>query len=129
MFTIEQIKQAHAQVQTAADFLIYIQDLITLGVREYTTFLNDGREAYFGSENFLIETSENYSVIQIAPYANKERFIEFLVIHQDGQSDYFNFCQDAAKCGIASCKVDIITMTCTYVDASDVAILIEKISV
>jgi uncharacterized protein YbcV (DUF1398 family) len=56
--------------------------------------------------------------IKIAATANKERFIEFLVMHQDGQTDYFNFCQQAAQSGIAKSRIDIIEMTCTYFDAS-----------
>jgi hypothetical protein len=32
MFTLEQIKKAHDKVQTGADFPIYIQELIDLGV-------------------------------------------------------------------------------------------------
>jgi hypothetical protein len=32
-----------------------------------------------------------YDEIKIALTANKERFIEFLVMHQDGQTDYFCF--------------------------------------
>lgn len=129
MFTIEQIKQAHDKVQTGADFKNYIQDIINLGVLGYDTFVNDGRVAYFGANNFSVSTSEKYPVIQIAPNANKERFIEFLVIHQDGQTDYLTFCKDAAKCGIAQWRVDIIEMTCTYFDVSGGAIVIEKIPV
>ena len=129
MFTIEQIKQAHDKVKTGADFPKYIQDLITLGVKGYDTFVNDGRVVYFDADEFSVNAGEKYPIIQIAPNANKERFIEFLVIHQDGQTDYLTFCQDAAKCGIAQWRVDIIEMTCTYFDFSGAAIVIEKIPV
>ena len=129
MFTIEQIKQAHDKVQTAADFSNYIKDLIELGVLGYDTHVKDGEVSYFGKDNFSISTTDKYPAIKIAPTANKERFIEFLVIHQDGQTDYLTFCNDAANCGIASWRVDIIEMTCTYFDASGAAIVIEKIPV
>ncbi len=33
MFTIEQIKEAHAKVKSGADFPNYIHDLIILGVK------------------------------------------------------------------------------------------------
>ena len=129
MFTIEQIKQAHDKVQTAADFSNYIKDLIELGVLGYDTHVKDGEVSYFGKDNFSISTTDKYPAIKIAPTANKERFIEFLVIHQDGQTDYLTFCKDAANCGIASWRVDIIEMTCTYFDVSGAAIVIEKIPV
>ena len=118
MFTIEQIKQAHDKVQTAADFSNYIKDLIELGVLGYDTHVKDGEVSYFGKDDFSVSTADKYPAIKIAPTANKERFIEFLVIHQDGQTDYLTFCNDAANCGIASWRVDIIEMTCTYFDAS-----------
>ncbi|WP_339919934.1 DUF1398 family protein [uncultured Flavobacterium sp.] len=127
MFTLEQIKQAHDKVQTGADFSNYIQDLINLGVKGYDTLLNDGSVAYYGSDDYSVSTDKKYDVIKIASTANKERFIEFLVMHQDGQTDYFTFCQQAAQSGIAKWRVDIIEMTCTYFDPAADAILIEKI--
>jgi uncharacterized protein YbcV (DUF1398 family) len=127
MFTIAQIKEAHSKVQSGADFPTYIQDLIALGVKGYDTFVNDGHIEYFGSDNFRATATETYNSITIAPSANKERFIEFLVIHQGGQTDYLTFCNQAGQCGIAKWSVNIIEMTCTYYDQSDAAILIEKI--
>jgi uncharacterized protein YbcV (DUF1398 family) len=129
MFTLEQIKQAHDKVQTGADFAIYIQNLIDLGVEGYDTIVSDGRVAYFGSNSYSVSTDKKYDKIKIAANANKERFIEFLVMHQDGQTDYFTFCQQAAQSGIASWRIAIIEMTCTYFDASGNAIVIEKIPV
>ncbi|CAM3038342.1 DUF1398 domain-containing protein [Flavobacterium frigoris] len=127
MFTLEQIKKAHDKVQTGADFPNYIQDLINLGVKGYDTIVNDGRVAYYGDNDYSASTDKKYDVIKIASNANKERFIEFLVMHQDGQTDYFTFCQQAAQSGIAKWRVDIIEMTCTYFDTAGDAIVIEKI--
>jgi uncharacterized protein YbcV (DUF1398 family) len=127
MFTITQIKEAHSRVQSGADFPAYIQDLIALGVKGYDTFVNDGHVEYFGADNFRAVATETYTNIPIVPSVNKERFIEFLVMHQDGQTDYLTFCNHAAQCGIAQWSVNIIEMTCTYLDQSGAAILIEKI--
>nr|WP_315257750.1 DUF1398 family protein [uncultured Flavobacterium sp.] len=129
MFTIEQIKEAHSKVKSGADFPNYIQDLIILGVKGYDTFVNDGHVQYYGVNNYTLTSDEKYDLIAIAASANKERFIEFLVMHQDGQTDYLTFCNHAGQCGIARWRVDIIEMTCTYFDQSDSEILIEKISV
>ncbi|MNF56781.1 hypothetical protein D3C84_382820 [compost metagenome] len=127
MFTIAQIKEAHSRVKSGADFPAYIKDLITLGVKGYDTFVNDGHVEYFGADNYRVVATETYNTITVAPAANKERFIEFLVMHQDGQTDYLTFCNHAGQCGIAKWSVNIIEMTCTYFDQSGAEILIEKI--
>ena len=127
MFTITQIKEAHSRVKSGADFPAYIQDLIALGVKGYDTFVNDGHVEYVGTDNHRAVATETYDNIAIAPFANKERFIEFLVMHQEGQTDYLTFCNHAGQCGIAKWSVDILEMTCTYFDQSDAPILIEKI--
>ncbi|KUJ59842.1 phage envelope protein [Flavobacteriaceae bacterium CRH] len=127
MFTIEQIKEAHAKVKSGADFPNYIQDLIILGVKGYATFVNDGHVEYYGVNNYNVTANEKYPEIKVADTANKERFIEYLVMHQDGQTDYLTFCNHAAQCGIAKWRVDIIEMTCTYYDKAENEILIEKI--
>jgi uncharacterized protein YbcV (DUF1398 family) len=127
MFTIEQIKEAHAKVKTGADFPNYIQDLIILGIKGYDTFVNDGHVEYYGNHNYAVTSDEKYPEIKVEDTANKERFIEFLVAHQDGQTDYITFCNHAGQCGIAKWRVAIIEMTCTYFDKSDAQILIEKI--
>lgn len=127
MFTLDQIKEAHSKVKSGADFPAYIQNLISLGVLGYDTFVNDGHVQYFGVNNYTVTSDEKYDEIKIAPSPNKERFIEFLVMHQDGQTDYLTFCNHAAQCGIARWRINIIQMTCTYYDLSDAEILIEKI--
>ena len=127
MFTIAQIKEAHSKVKSGADFPTYIQDLIDLGVHGYDTFVNDGHMEYFGADNFRVAETDTYSKLVSAPLANKERFIEFLVMHQDGQTDYPTFCNHAAQCGIAKWSVNILEMICTYFDLSDSPVLIEKI--
>lgn len=127
MFTIAQIKEAHSKVKSGVDFPQYIQDIIQLGVQGYDTFVNDGHVEYFGEDNFRATATETYDSISIAPSANKERFIEFLVMHQDGQTDYLTFCKHAGQCGIAKWSVNIIEMVCTYYDSAENPILIEKI--
>jgi uncharacterized protein YbcV (DUF1398 family) len=127
MFTIAQIKEAHSKVKSGEDFPAYIQDLIELGVQGYDTFVNDGHVEYFGANDFRTAATDTYDKIAVAPSANKERFIEFLVMHQGGQTDYLTFCHHTAQCGIAKWSVNIIEMTCSYFDPSGSAIIIEKI--
>lgn len=127
MFTIPQIKELHSKVKSGADFPAYIQDLIAIGVQGYDIFVKDGHEEYFGTNDYRVAAPANYDPIPVAPLTNKERFIEFLVMHQDGQTNYLTFCNHAAQCGIAKWSVNLVEMTCTYFDPSDAAILIEKI--
>lgn len=127
MFTIDQIKEAHAKVKSGADFPNYIQDLIILGVKGYDTFVNDGHVEYYGVNGYNVTSDEKYNPISIAVTVNKELFIEFLVKHQQGETDYLTFCSHAGQCGIAKWRVDIIEMTCTYFDSAENQILIEKI--
>ncbi|RED26637.1 uncharacterized protein YbcV (DUF1398 family) [Flavobacterium cutihirudinis] len=127
MFTIEQIKDAHSKVKSGADFPNYIQDLIILGVKGYDTFVNDGRSEYYGVNGYSVTSEEKYSPISISSTVNKELFIEQLVKHQHGETDYPTFCNHCGQCGIAKWRVDIIDLTCTYFDSADNEILIEKI--
>ena len=127
MFTIEQITEAHSKVKSGADFPAYIQDLIALGVKGYDTFVNDGHVEYYGADNFRVAATDKYDTINVAEIPNKERFLEFLMMHQEGYSDYLTFCKHAAQCGIARWRVDILEMTCTYFDLKNNIIIIEKI--
>ena len=127
MFTIAQIKEAHDKVKSGADFPKYIQDLINLGVIGYDTFVADGHVEYFGADNYRTTATETYATLTVATSANKERFIEFLVMHQEGQTDYLTLCLQAAQCGIAQWTVNIVEKTCTYFDNNQNSILIEKI--
>lgn len=127
MFTITQIREAHAKVKSGADFPAYIQELISLGVQGYETFVSDGHVEYFGADNYRANTTETYNPISVAPSANKERFIEFLLMHQEGQTDYLSFCNHAGQCGINKWSVNILEMNCTYYDREAYPILIEKI--
>ncbi|AWG22953.1 phage envelope protein [Flavobacterium faecale] len=129
MFTLQQIQAAHDKVQTGADFSTYIQDLIQLGVKGYDTIVADGRVSYYGADDFSTATDAKYETLATATIPNKERFIEYLVMHQDGQTNYYTFCQHAAQCGIAKWRINIIEMTCTYLDANNNPIVIEKIPV
>lgn len=129
MFTLAQIKQSYDKVHTEIDFKNYIQELIELGIKGYDTLVTDGRVVYYGDTNHEVSTDAKYDQLLIAGTANKERFIEYLVLYESGQTDYYTFCQQAAQCGIAKSRIDIIEMTCTYLTPSGDPIVIEKIPV
>ena len=127
MFTINQIKEAHSKVKSGADFPKYIQDLIQLGVEDYTAYVSDGHTAYLGQDNYQTQSDARYAIVEIAEASNPEHFKQYLKNHQQGQSDYLTFCKQSAETGIEKWVVNTKEMTCTYYDKANNKILVETI--
>ncbi|HLP50377.1 MAG TPA: DUF1398 family protein [Chitinophagales bacterium] len=127
MFTIAQIKDAHSQVKSGADFPGYIRAIKQLGVTGYQTFVTDGHTDYTGGDNYQISSDAKYSALEIAPVSDKAEFETYLRAHQQGQSDYLTFCQQSADTGVEKWVVDLAAMTCTYYDLAGNVMLEEKI--
>ncbi|MFV0417707.1 MAG: DUF1398 domain-containing protein [Dysgonomonas sp.] len=128
MFTLKQIKDAHSKVRSGTDFPKYTQDLIALGVLEYTIYVSDGHAKYNGKDNYTIESEAEYPTLSIAKI-DKDKFREYLKVHQQGKTDYLTFCKDSARTGIDKWTVDILAKTCTYYDKDSNFILEEKIPI
>lgn len=127
MFTIEQIKAAHAKVQSGADFPKYIRDLILLGVTGYETYVSDSHTLFFGKDNYAVKSEAKYTPLTIADKSEPASFIKDLKEHQQGKSDYPSFCQSCAKYGVEKWLVDMAKMTCSYFDKAGNEILAEVI--
>ena len=127
MFTVEQIKAAHNKVNSGADFPAYIQDIKKLGVTYYETFVADGHTDYFGANDYKTSSVAKYDTLTIAPVSNIEQFKTDIKAHQQGKTDYLNFCNDCAKSGIEKWAVCMDKMTCTYYDKAGNEILVEQI--
>ncbi len=127
MFTLTQIHDAHAKVQSGADFPQYIQDLKDLWVTAYSIFVSDGHAEYQWSDNYAIISPAIYDLLSINTTTDKEWFIANLKLHQQWGSDYMTFCKHAAQVGITKRVIVMDTMTCTYYDYDDQAIVIETI--
>lgn len=127
MFTIDQIKAAHSEVQSGADFPKYIQDIKTLGVKSFTTYVSDSHTAYHSVDGDFVQSPGMYEVLPVEDVVDIEEFKHDLEIHQDGQTGYYRFCQDCAKSGIEKWVVDLDAMTCIYYDKAGVEILVEEI--
>lgn len=126
MFTLEQIKAAHSSVKSGADFPLYVQTLIALGVQHYDSFVMDGHAEYLGTDEDVVSSLPIYSPLVIAEQGDAAALAAALARHQAGETDYFTFCQDAAKAGVEKWRVDTRAMTCTYLDRSG-AILLEEV--
>ena len=127
MFQLKEISEAHSKVLSGADFPNYIQDLIKLGIKTYSTYVNDGHTIYYGDKDYQITSGRKYARLRIANISDKERFKHHLKSHQRGQSDYPTFCNHSAETGVEKWTVDMHEMTCTYYDKSNNKMLVELI--
>lgn len=127
MFTLDQIKTAHAKVKSGADFPAYVQELIALGVTHYETYVIDGHTDYQGVNNHTVTVPAKYPNKTIATTLNKENFIAGLKAHQRGETDYLTFISMCAEEGIEKWKIVMEAMTCTYYDKVGHEVLVEEI--
>ena len=127
MFTVQQIEKAHEKVKSGADFPEYIQEIKTLGVKSFETWVNDSHTEYLGENGFTVKSDPKYSELIISDILNKEAFIDRLKSHQKGETDYMTFCEDCAENGIEKWIMDLDKMTCTYYDKAGEEILVEQI--
>jgi len=127
MFTLEQIKNAHAKVKSGADFPKYIQELQQLGVVDYETFVSDGHTIFKDKENRALKSESNYASLVIADKSDRLEFQKKLQEHQQGKTNYPTFCEDCARLGVEKWMVDINKMTCTYYDKAGQEMLLETI--
>ena len=128
MFTIEQIKEAHSKVKSGADFPQYIQEIKILGVTAFETWVKDSHTEYSGVHNYRTESTPMYEDMVIIDSSDKTKFVHFLKIHQQGETDYFTFCKHCAETGIEKWSVCLDKMTCTYYDKAGKEILVEQIT-
>lgn len=127
MFTAEQLKAAHSQVKSGADFPAYIQDIKKLGVTHYETFVTNGQSNYFGAHGHKVPTAERYGPMEISMNPDHEQFKADLKAHQQGQTDFLTFCTQCAASGIEKWTISMDLMTCTYYDLAGVEVLMEEI--
>ena len=127
MFTLEQIELAHSKVISGADFPGYIQEIKGIGVTAFETLVADSHTNYFGKNDFQIQSQPKYKELTIANSSNREKFVHYLKIHQQGETDYHTFCQHCAETGIEKWIVNLETYTCTYYDKTGDEILVENI--
>jgi len=127
MFTLDQIKAAHAKVKSGADFSNYVQDLIKLGVTFYETYVSDGHTDYLGMNDYKTSSAPKYSQLIIGERSDVEQFRLDLKAHQQGKTDYATFCNDCAKSGVEKWTVRMDKMTCAYYDKAGNKLLVEAI--
>lgn len=124
---INQIKEAHARVKSGADFPRYVQELKTIGLVAYDHYVSDRHIHYYGANHFQLTSVAKYPPLMVAESGSAEDLRYFLNIHQQGQTDYPAFCQQAAQAGVEKWTVHMLDMTCTYYDRAGNKLLVEAI--
>ena len=126
MFTLEQIKAAHANVKSGVDFPQYVQDLKHLGVVAYDIYVYDGHACYVGSEQALV-SEPIHAPLVVAAEGNQQALEHALAVHQRGQTDYPTFCRQAAEAGVEKWTTRTVELSCTYYDRQGQVLVVEGI--
>lgn len=129
MFTLRQIEDAHSKVKSGADFPQYIRDLIAMGVSRYSIYVNDGHAEYVGNDGHTVLSEAEYEKLHIISDTDIIKFKEYLRAHQQGNTNYFNFCENSAEAGIYKWEIDTANKTCIYYDSFGNFVLEEKIPI
>ena len=127
MFTTEQIHEASGKVKSGADFPQFVQDLKYIGVSHYDSFVSDGRTKYYGANNFILEEGAKYPAMHVNEISSADKLKHAISIHQQGQTDYPTFCQQAADAGVERWTTNMIEMTVTYLDKAGNKLTVEPI--
>ncbi|WP_316825157.1 DUF1398 domain-containing protein [Pedobacter miscanthi] len=128
MFTIENIQAAESKIKTGADFPQFIKEIKELGVKRNDVYVSNGLSIYFDDEDNAQQVSpDEYPTLTINEESSAGKLEHALKIHQQGETDYFTFCKQAADAGVEKWITDLEEMTCTYLDAGGNELVKEKI--
>lgn len=126
-FTIDQIHEAFGRVKSGADFPQFVQDLKAIGVTHYDNFVANGQIIYYGLNGFNIQGESKYPNMTINPNSSAEKLKHTISIHQQGQTDYPTFCNQAADAGVEKWTTNILEMTVSYIDKQGIELTVEPI--
>lgn len=127
MFTIEQMKTAHAKVKSGADFPAYVREIKGMGLLRYDFMVGNGQTVYHGAEGFQTAALPIYPEKIISQDASADAVRKIITEHQQGKTDFSTFCQQVADAGVERWVVDTETMLCTYYDLSGNQLVAEPI--
>lgn len=127
MFTLQQMKAAHAKVRSGADFPKYVKEIASLGLVYYEYMIVDGTTVYHGPDGFWIKSDPIYRPKTINPQSSTGNLKHTIKIHQEGQTDFMTFCDQAAAAGVDHWTVDTRLMACIYFDMAGNEMLVEPI--
>lgn len=127
MFTKEQIQLAFDEVKSGADFTQFVQDLKSICVIYYETFVVDGSSSYFGENKYVLRFEAKYPLLNINKKCSSDKLKQAILVHQKGKTDYTIFCLQVAESGVEKWITHMLEMTVTYLDSSGNKIRVEQI--
>lgn len=127
MFTLQQSKAAHAKVKNGADFPAYIQEIKSFGLKSYVYSVIDGTIIYYGADGYKIAAPAIYEPKKINHHVSPNELHHSIAIHQQGQTDFFTFCEQVAGSGVMQWVIDTERMVCIYEDMNSKEIAREPI--
>lgn len=127
MFTLEEISAAHAKIRTGADFPAFVEEIKTAGVMKQEFLVLNGTTVNYTIDERSLESSPAYPELEVAESADSRAFASILQHHQQGKSDFHEFCRESAAVGIEKWVCDYLTMKVTYFDKAEKAVLEESI--
>lgn len=127
MFTIDQIHEAFSKVKSGTDFPQFVQDLKNIGVTHYDNFVSDGRTKYYGLNGFELEGGAKYAELQVNNLSSSDSLKHAISFHQNGQTDYLTFCEQAADAGVEKWTTHMSKMSVTYLDKKGTKLTVEPI--
>ncbi|PUZ29410.1 phage envelope protein [Chitinophaga parva] len=129
MFTLLQMKAAHAKVKSGADFPAYVHEIKQLGLLHYDFVVKNGQTEYHGANGFQLNGDPIYAEKDIFAQASPAAVRQIIAEHQQGKTDFLTFCQQVADAGIEKWIVDTQAMLCIYYDLKGNSVVVEPIPV
>jgi len=118
MFSIENIQAAASKTKSGSDFPQFVKEIKELGVKRNDVYVSNGLSIYFdGEDNAQQISPDDYPTLTINEESSAGKLEHALQVHQQGETDYFTFCKQAADAGVEKWVTDLEEMTCTYLDA------------
>ena len=127
MFTLTQIETAHSNEGSGNNFPKFAKTIKEMGVSTFITFVEDGSTTYKAADGAQVTSAQKYAPLLIFGIVDPTRFLADLRSHQQGNTDFFQFCKDCADSGIFKWIVDLNAKTCTYYDREGNSIFEEQI--
>ncbi|NHA05511.1 DUF1398 family protein [Mucilaginibacter sp. HC2] len=127
MFTLQQIRAAHAKVKSGIDFPAYVHEIKQLGLVHYDFLVKNGQTEYHGANGLQVNGEARYPEKIISIQSSSIAVRQIIAEHQQGKSDFLTFCQLVAGAGVNKWVVDTQAMICTYYDLAGNSLVAEPI--
>ena len=127
MFTLEQINDIHDEFGNGDTLPQYLQELNSIGVLTYDSYIFDGHSEYFGINGFSLISPPVHAFIAVADVSNQHRFLEHLNLHKEQTTSYLEMSKGLGESGVNRWTIDTVNMSLCYFDRGGNRMLFEAI--